>query len=127
MSPKITVHGGPTNARETDVSPAVVASEPQDVAEDVLGRPTPSPEAYVAEPRETAVGEALPEFPAEAYAPDSEPLAEPESDPYAGMTLAELRAEADGRDIPSYGTKAQITERLHEADDAAKTDVADGE
>jgi hypothetical protein len=44
-------------------------------------------------------------------------------DPYASMTLAELRAEADKRQVPSYGTKAQVTERLRESDGAAEGDA----
>ena len=93
MSPKITVKGGATNARETDVSPAVVASEPQVVAEDDLGHPTPeeAPEPEVAEAEETVS--------------------------YDGMTLAELRSAADAAGLPTYGTKAQLIERLKGADD----------
>ena len=44
---------------------------------------------------------------------------EPEKDEaadYDGMTLGELRAEATKRNLPSYGNKAQLTERLREAD-----------
>lgn len=114
MSPKITVHGGATNAREMEVSPTVVASKsPQDVAEDVLGRTNP------AEEREAVVGEVLPEVPAEAYADDAVPLADAEAAPdYDGMTLGELRELASSRDIPSYGNKATVIERLREADEA---------
>lgn len=97
MSPKITVKGGATNARETDVSPVVAASEPQVVAEDGLGLPT----SEDATPVEST--------------PD---VASPEVDPYAGMTLAELRDAAETRGLPSYGTKAQLTQRLREADAA---------
>lgn len=102
--PKNHVGRGPTNVREADVSPAVVADEPQVVAEGGLGRPT-----------------VLPELPVEAYAEDAVTLAEPDVDVYAGMTLAELRGEADKRGVPSYGSKAQITERLREDDEAAKS------
>lgn len=86
--PKITKHGGPTNARSTDPSPAVEASPPQDVAEDVLGHPTPEPEP--AEP-------------------------EPTQD-FTGLTLSELRALAEERGVPSYGTKAQLVDRLRGAE-----------
>lgn len=104
MSPKITVHGGATNARETDVSPVVVASQPQVVAEDDLGRPaSEDPAVLVPEPVEPV---------AEA---DGVAAAEPPAD-YDSMTLAELREAAAARDLPSYGTKAQITERLREND-----------
>jgi hypothetical protein len=106
--PKITVHGGPTNAREADVSPAAAASPPQDAAEGVLGHST-SEEAEAA-----PVVEELPEVVAE---PDGEDAVEAsEVKDYDAMSLAELREEATSRDIPSYGTKAQITERLREAD-----------
>lgn len=95
VSPKITVHGGATNARDADVSPADDASQPLVEAEVGQGRPTPD-------------------------ADTDDVQAESDTDTYAGMTLAELRAEADGRGVPSYGTKSQITERLREADDSAK-------
>lgn len=116
MSPKITVHGGATNARETDLSPAVDASQPLVGAEADQGHPTQVEGDEVVS--DEAVGEPLPELAAEAYAEDAVPLAELDVDPYAGMTLAELRAEADGRGVASYGTKAQVAERLRE-DDAA--------
>ena len=112
--PKITVHGGTTNARETDPSPAVDASQPLVGAEADQGHPT--------EVEGDGSGEALPEVPAEAYGEDAEPLAESDVDPYAGLTLAELREAAEARSLPSYGTKAQLTERLREADEAAKSE-----
>lgn len=104
MSPKITAHGGATNAREAaDHSPDAPASQPLVGAEADQGRPTPVQEVAVAvEPSDTA----------EASADsDTAPV-----DGYDGMTLAELRDEAVGRGLPAYGTKAQITERLREAD-----------
>lgn len=105
--PKITVHGGATNAREqADPSPDAAASQPLAGAEADQGHPTSTVEA----PVEAWVGEAGPEL-VEAPVPDAVP-----ADNYDGMTLAELRDEATGRDIPSYGTKAQITERLRAAD-----------
>jgi DNA-directed RNA polymerase subunit RPC12/RpoP len=90
MSPKITAHGGATNAREADVSPTAVASEPQVVAEDGLGLPTSE------------------EAPVEAEDSGSD---------YDGMTLAELRSAADAAGLPTYGTKAQLIERLKGADE----------
>lgn len=105
MSPKITVHGGATNAHDADLSPAADVSEPQVVAEDDLGHPVSV---------EGVPGEALPELPADAYGEDSVPLGEAAD--YNGMSLAELRAAAEARDVPSYGTKSQITERLRAAD-----------
>jgi hypothetical protein len=94
MSPKITVTGGATNAREANVSPVAVASAPQVVAEDDLGHPTPE---------ETTV---------EAVVEADEPAVD-----YDGMTLAELRAAADAARLPTYGTKAQLIERLKGADE----------
>lgn len=104
MSPKITAHGGASNARDAS-SPAVHAGPPQDVAEDVLGPSTAVPEQAVAEQPEPEQAPA---------AADAVPVAKD----YGEMSLAELRAEADSRGVPSYGTKAQITERLQEADAA---------
>lgn len=114
--PKNHVGRGPTDVGAADVSPAVVADEsPQAVAEDGLGR-TNEVSA------DAVVGEALAELPVEAYAEDAVPLAGPDVDPYAGLTLAELRSEADGRGVPSYGTKAQVAERLREDDSAAASE-----
>jgi hypothetical protein len=97
----------PTDVGAVDVSPAAVADEPpQAVPEGGLGR-TSEPGAEVG-----AVAEAVPDVSAES----SGPVAEPDVDAYAGMTLAELRGEADRRGVPSYGTKAQVAERLREAD-----------
>lgn len=102
MSPKITVHGGATNARVADDSPAASTSQPQVAAEGDLGRPT-SDEGV----------ENLDEV------QDETSYEESGVDPYAGLNLTELRATADERGVPSYGTKAQIAERLREADAAA--------
>lgn len=91
-------HSVASNARDTGTSPAVDASKPLAVAEDGQGRPLPE-----AEPAEETV-----------LAPEGE-SAEPEPmQDLSGLTLAELRALADERGVPSYGTKAQITERLTE-------------
>jgi hypothetical protein len=102
MSPKISVHSGATNARDADVSPAADASQPQDVAEDVLGPQTSENEPEAEQP-------AVEDAPADEAAVD-----------YDSMTLAELREEATTRELPSYGTKAQIIERLREYDDTAE-------
>lgn len=98
MSPKITAHGGATNARDADVSPVADASQPQVVAEDDLGLPTSDEPVADHTPADEETEDARPD--------------------YDGMTLAELREEAGKRDVPSYGSKAQIIERLREADDA---------
>lgn len=108
MSPKITLHGGPSNAREADVSPVADASLPQDVAEDVLGRQTSD------EQEPAQVAEDVPEVSQEDEAPD-----------YEGMTLAELREEASRRKIPSYGSKAHLIERLREAETESSDDAED--
>lgn len=108
MSPKITVHGGASNAHGADVSPADDVSQPQVAAEGDLGRLTSDePEAV----------ETTPE-------PEAEAAPEPEDDTvdYETLTLQELRDAATARDLPSYGTKAQITERLREADAAAEAE-----
>lgn len=97
--PKITVHGGASNARDVDPSPAASASTPPAVAEGGRGP--------------FAVTETVPELDEvqdetpEELAPD-----------YDTMTLAELRAVAEKRGVPSYGSKAQIAERLREAEEA---------
>ena len=105
MSPKITVHGGATNAREAEVSPAAAASQsPQVVAEDDLGRTNPEP---------------APEVEAEDAAPVAEEQPEAAVD-YEGMTLGELRELAASRNVPSYGNKAAVIERLREADQNAE-------
>lgn len=110
--PKITVSGGATNARDAEPSPGADASEPLVGAEADQGHPTtetePEPEAVVEEtPAED-------EAPVEdASSGESAPVAD-----YEGMTLAELRELAVSRDLPSWGTKAQVTERLREADEA---------
>ena len=97
MSPKITASSGATNARETDLSPAVDASQPQVVAEDDLGHPTPEEAPTTVETDVEAEGEAGVD--------------------YDGMTLAELRSAADAAQLPTYGTKAQLIERLKGADE----------
>lgn len=107
--PKITRHGGSTNARDADPSPDVDASQPL-LEEEPLqeGRPTAAEEAEVEESAPSG----------EAPAADGGEAAEDDGpDPdYDGMTLAELREEATERGLAAYGTKAQITERLREAD-----------
>jgi len=114
--PKNHVGRGPTDVGAADVSPAAVADQsPQVVAEDGLGRTN----EVVAD---EVVGEALAAVSVEAYAEDAVLLAGPDVDPYAGLTLAELRAAADGRGVPSYGTKAQVAERLREDDSAAASE-----
>lgn len=102
--PKITAHGGATNARDAEPSPDAEASQPLLAGAEAGQEGRPLPEAEEAAPFEEQVpadgGE-----PAEDAVPD-----------YDGMTLAELREEAAERGLPAYGTKAQVTERLREAD-----------
>lgn len=111
--PKITVHGGATNAREqAESSPDALVSQPLVGAEADQGHPT-STEVLVGEP-----GPELVDLPfGEQVLAESADEPEPEPDPYAGMSLAELREAADARGIASYGSKAQIADRLR-ADDA---------
>jgi hypothetical protein len=105
MSPKITVHGGATNARaDADVSPAADASKPLVGAEADQGRPTPEDE----QPTLDDVQDETPQEVAEADTGD-------DGDPYAGMTLAELRSLASDRGIAAYGTKNQLADRLRES------------
>lgn len=105
--PKITVHGGATNARErAESSPDALASQPLVGAEADQGHPTPEPEPLTVE---------VPAVVAEILAEATEGVTET-PDPYAGLNLTELKAAADERGVPTYGTKAQIAERLREAD-----------
>lgn len=110
MSPKITVHGGATNAHGADVSPAADVSQPLVEAEVDQGRPNLDEVQDETTEEVDAVQDEAPED----TAPD-----------YESMTLAELRAEADGRGVPSYGTKGQITERLRQDDASPQPDPAE--
>lgn len=109
--PKITVAGGPTNAREADPSPAADASPPPVVAEGDRGPLTSK--ALVGEPGPEVFD--LPE-PQKVDEVQDETAPEEDVDPYESLTLAELRTAADDRGLASYGTKAQIATRLREAD-----------
>lgn len=112
--PKITAHGGPSNARDGETSPVAPASEPLVGAEADQGHPSSST---------VLVGEPGPELVATEDASSDEVQDENESEEaevsYESMTLAELRAAAEERGVASYGTKAQIAERLREADQEA--------
>lgn len=104
--PKITTHGGPTNARTVDPSPDTDASSPLVGAEADQGHPT------------AADADTTP-----AQEPSGQPQPSADTDAatvaqYDSMTLAELRELATKRNLPSYGTKAQLAERLREADEA---------
>lgn len=101
MSPKITAHGGATNARDADVSPAADVSEPQAAAEGSLGLIQPDDVDSVQDETSPEVDEVQDET---------------VSADYESMTLAELREAAGARSLPSYGTKAQLVERLKDAD-----------
>lgn len=93
MSPKISAHGGATNARVPDVSPVGDASQPLAVAEDSQGLPTPEVTAALVSAEVSAAND------------------------YDGMTLAELRDAAGTRGLPTYGAKAQLIERLRDNDE----------
>lgn len=104
--PTITKTGGPSNARDGGPSPAVFASEPLDSAEAVQGRPA-------AEPVAVDVSD-LDEVQVET---EVEVAGEPDADvDYNALTLAELKALAAEREVAAYGSKAQIAERLREAE-----------
>jgi rRNA maturation protein Nop10 len=107
--PKITVHGGPTNARDAEPSPDVDASQPllAGAEADQEGRPVPFEAVADDDGDEQSQTDGV------AAASGDDADAAPD---YDGMTLAELREEATRRELPSYGTKAQITERLREDD-----------
>jgi len=53
----------------------------------------------------------LPQTPAQP-APEPEPEPEASAEPSTDWTLAELKAAADAAGVASYGTKADIVERL---------------
>ncbi len=105
MSPKITAHGGATNAREAESSPDAVASPPLAGAEADQGHPTSEPEAVaVAEPGETAEEASV-----------TVPV-----DRYDEMTIGDLRSEVAARSLGARGTRPQIIARLREADAASQ-------
>lgn len=111
--PKITKEGGPTNARDGGPSPDAPASTPPVGAEADRGH---SSDDEYATGGLVSVGESGPEN-VSMDSVQNETDQEQDVDRYAGMTLVELRAEADKRKVPSYGTKAQIAERLREDDE----------
>ena len=105
--PKIT-KSGPTNSRATESSPDVDAGQSLlDGAEPLQeGRPTsaePEPVVEMTEVEDEVAGDG-----------SGEVL--PELADYDGMTLAELRDAASARGLATYGSKAQVAERLREAD-----------
>lgn len=100
--PKITRSGGPSNARADGPSPDVLASEPLAGAEAGQGHSSSDP--------------VLDDVQVETEAEEVAEADEVEAPDYDGMTLAELKAAAEERGVPAYGTKAQIAERLREAD-----------
>ena len=112
--PKISRRGDvsvATNARKlAEPSPDALASQPLVGAEADQGRPivedVPVSEPPVSVPAVDALTDGT------VVSDDTE------ADPYAGMTLTELRTAADDRGVVSYGTKAQIADRLREADAA---------
>jgi hypothetical protein len=50
--------------------------------------------------------------PQPAPEPESEPEPERSAEPSTDWTLAELKAAAEDKGLPSYGTKADIVERI---------------
>jgi hypothetical protein len=65
------------------------------------------------EPQTESESEPEEEEPEEEPEPAQEP--EPEDEDLEGKTLVELREEAESLGVASYGTKAQIRERIEEA------------
>jgi hypothetical protein len=54
----------------------------------------------------------LPQAPPPATIPEPAPEPEPSAEPSTDWTLAELKDAADAAGVASYGTKADIVERL---------------
>jgi hypothetical protein len=108
--PKITVHGGATNASEAATSPAVPEDDPLGGAvRPVQGVTTPDKPAPEPEPTADV----------DAPEPAPEPLGPvPDISPVTGeeMTLNELRAECEKRGLPTYGTKASLRLRLSQVE-----------
>lgn len=92
--PKITLHGGPSNAS--------VPVEPEPGEEVTSGRVTPEEHTEVVNPVE-----------------EPEKAGEPVSDGYEDLTKIELQQELDKRRLTKAGNKDELIERLRE-DDAAK-------
>lgn len=110
MTPKITRSGGPSNTRDSGPSPAALASESPVGAEADRGHSSPEAE-LVAEVEPEAA-----QFDEPVLDEVQDETVEEEPVDYDSMTLAELKAAADDKGVASYGTKAQIAERLREAD-----------
>tara|TARA_R100000808_G_scaffold5226_1_gene16047 strand:+ start:15446 stop:15967 length:522 start_codon:yes stop_codon:yes gene_type:complete len=66
-------------------------------------------------------GAPTPKFDPEAAAPDENPFPESVQE-YDSWTLAELKEAAKERDLPAYGTKAEIALRLKQDDIPSDTD-----
>lgn len=110
--PKNHADRGPTNARADETSPVVAVSAPLAGAEAGQGHPNVVP---VDEPEAKAIDAEVPEAAAADTDEDSVELTVETVD-YESLTLAELKELAVSRDVAAYGTKAQIAERLREAD-----------
>lgn len=132
--PKITVHSGATNARDGETSPVAPASPPPVAAEggrgpssdtvpvgesgpELVGSTVPGGEGSP-EVTGDGSGEAIPELDDVQDETEQEEVPSQGADLYDDMSLAELRGKAKTRDVPAYGTKAEIAERLREADGA---------
>jgi hypothetical protein len=58
-------------------------------------------------------------------APDAEAPEQPTAEEDNGPSLAELRAQAEALDLPTYGTKAQIAERIANAGNEQSDEASD--
>lgn len=106
--PKITRHGGPSNAAEPDELGGAASGEADNSETETPQAVDPSP----TDPEPVLVGEAGPELvkmPAAAAQAD-EPVK------YEDMTVVQLREECKRRDLSTSGTKAELLERLSEQD-----------
>lgn len=117
MSPKTTVHGGPSNVEgdaEWDGNSSPGSTEQQQTTEQ-KSEPGDQPPAPTTE---------LPSSPDQTE-PSSAPSMDGESaDPYDGWLKEDLVAELADRNLPVSGTKAELLERLRENDAAPKADDA---
>lgn len=105
--PTITKNGGPSNARAGGSSPDATVSTPLAGAEAGQGHSTDGTVRVL-------VGEPGPEL--VPFEHESEDGAGSASVDYNSLTLAELKALAAEREVATYGSKAQIAERLREDD-----------
>lgn len=124
MSPKTTVHGGPSNTEGDEAwagTSSSTSTEPDESSTSSSEQPDQSP-APTTEPPST------PDLTADSSAAstDGESTTTSQSadqaDPYDGWLNADLEDELEQRELPKTGNKAEKLARLRE-DDAAKAAV----